>query len=108
MRQGKHRHRQYHKKKNGIQQNTSLQARRQSTVTYYNREIAMTNQDMIDDYRRQLGEINKEIDRLNNEINGVQSRYNKKYHRLKLLINLRRNVLYSMYEMQNGETKGWH
>ena len=68
----------------------------------------MTNQEMIDDYRRQLGEINKEIDRLNNEINGVQSRYNKNYHRLKLLINLRRNVLYSMYEMQNGETKGWH
>ena len=68
----------------------------------------MTNQDMIDDYRRQLGEINKEIDRLNNEINGGQSRDNKKYHRLKLLINLRRNVLYSMYEMQNGETKGWH
>ena len=43
-------------------------------------------QDMIDDYRRQIGEFNRRIDELNKKIDGIQSRYNKESQRLHFLI----------------------
>ncbi len=64
-------------------------------------------QDMIDDYRRQIGEFNKRIDELNRKINGIQSKYNKESQRLHYLIAQRDNLTYSINEMMYGEIKKW-
>ena len=63
--------------------------------------------DMIDDYRRQLGEFNKRIDELSRKINGIQSKYNKESQRLYSLIAQRDNLVDSLQEMLHGETRGW-
>lgn len=64
-------------------------------------------QDMIDDYRRQIGEFNRRIDELNKKIDGIQSRYNKESQRLHFLIAQRNNLVDSLQEMLYGETRGW-
>lgn len=64
-------------------------------------------QDMIDDYRRQLGEFNKRIDELNKEINGIQSKYNKESQRLHFLIAQRNNLVDSLQEMMYGVERKW-
>ncbi len=63
--------------------------------------------DMIDDYRRQIGEFNKRIDELNKEINGIQSKYNKEAQRLHSLIAQRDNLVGSLQEMLYGVERRW-
>lgn len=63
--------------------------------------------DMIDDYRRQIGEFNKRIDELNKKINGNQSVYNKESARLKFLRQQRDNLVDTLQEMLHGVDSKW-
>lgn len=69
--------------------------------------LELIMQDMIDDYRRQIGEFNKRIDELNKEINGIQSKYNKEAQRLHSLIAQRDNLVGSLQEMLYGVERRW-
>ncbi len=69
--------------------------------------LELTMQNMIDDYRRQIGEFNKRIDELSKKINNMQLRCSRESERLQILIFQRDNLVDSLSEMLYGVERKW-